>query len=33
MGQIVGLNAKCKRANLNALGIVPTPAAGEYIFE
>lgn len=31
MGQIVGLNAKCKRANLNALGSVPTPAAGEHI--
>lgn len=31
MGQIVGLNAKCKRANLNALGSIPTPAAGEYI--
>ena len=31
MGQIVGLNAKCKRANLNALGSVPTPADGEYI--
>jgi len=31
MGQIVGLNAKCKRANLNALESVPTPAAGEYI--
>lgn len=31
MGQIVGLNAKCKRANLNALGSVPTPANGEYI--
>lgn len=31
MGQIVGLNAKCKRANLNALGSVPTPANGEII--
>lgn len=31
MGQIVGLNAKCKRANLNALGSVPTPATGEHI--
>lgn len=31
MGQIVGLNAKCKRANLNALGSIPTPAAGEHI--
>lgn len=31
MGQIVGLNAKPKRANLNALSLVPTPAAGEYI--
>ena len=31
MGQIVGLNAKCKRANLNALSLVPTPAAGEHI--
>lgn len=31
MGQIVGLNAKCKRANLNALGNVPTPANGEII--
>lgn len=31
MGQIVGLNAKCKRANLNALGSVPTPANGELI--
>lgn len=31
MGQIVGLNAKCKRANLNTLGSVPTPAAGEHI--
>lgn len=31
MGQIVGLNAKCKRANLNALGSVPTPANGEFI--
>ena len=31
MGQIVGLNAKCKRANLNALGSIPTPANGEII--
>lgn len=31
MGQIVGLNAKCKRANLNALSLVPTPANGEII--
>lgn len=31
MGQIVGLKAKPKRCNLNALGSVPTPAAGEYI--
>ena len=31
MGQIVGLKAKPKRANLNALSLVPTPAAGEYI--
>lgn len=31
MGQIVGLSAKCKRANLNALGSVPTPANGEFI--
>ena len=31
MGQIVGLNAKCKRANLNALGSIPTPANGELI--
>lgn len=32
MGQIVGLNAKCKRANLNALGSILTiPALGEYI--
>jgi hypothetical protein len=31
MGQIVGLNAKPKRANLNALSLVPTPAAGEHI--
>lgn len=31
MGQIVGLKSKPKRCNLNALGSVPTPAAGEYI--
>lgn len=31
MGQIVGLNAKPKRANLNALSLVPTPANGEII--
>lgn len=31
MGQIVGLKAKPKRCNLNALGRVPTPAAGEHI--
>ena len=31
MGQIVGLNAKCKRANLNALSQVGTPALGEYV--
>lgn len=31
MGQIVGLNAKCKRTNLNAIGSVPTPANGELI--
>lgn len=31
MGQIVGLNAKCTRANLNALSLVPTPANGEII--
>lgn len=32
MGQIVGLNAKCKRSNLNALSsITDIPALGEYI--
>lgn len=32
MGQIVGLNAKCKRANLNALSSITTvPANGEII--
>lgn len=31
MGQIIGLNAKPKRANLNALSLVPTPASGEII--
>lgn len=31
MGQIVGLKAKPKRCNLNSLGDIPTPAAGEYI--
>ena len=31
MGQVVGLKAKPKRCNLNKLGSVPTPAAGEHI--
>lgn len=31
MGQIVGLNAKPKRANQNALSLAPIPASGEII--
>lgn len=31
MGQIVGTKAKPKRANLNALSLVGTPALGEYV--